>query len=199
MRDTKPQSDTVNTRAQWKESQESRGKAKHSWKRQRGKDVDEQFQCLRDAVSRKAQVLPRLPGSLRGPGRNKCLHGSCLWKHSPLYALIRAFLQRRRSNSIAGSDDCMSSYISVNVPLTWSSCGSAAIRYLSLHMWNVGPCPLTLELQHDTGPPIQFHRYGLQSIAARHPSLPRRVILVSNVGVDAVAGNYSPCYCGLNL
>lgn len=49
---------------------------------------------------------------MRGPGRNKCLHGSCLWKHSPLDALIRAFLQERRSSSnIAGSDDCISSYI----------------------------------------------------------------------------------------
>lgn len=46
-------------------------------------DGDEQFQCLRDAVSRAAQVLRR---SLRGPGRNKRLHGSC-WSGSTAYRM----------------------------------------------------------------------------------------------------------------
>lgn len=44
-------------------------------------DDDEQFQCLRDAVSRAAQVLRR---SLGAPGRNKRLHGSC-WSGGTAY------------------------------------------------------------------------------------------------------------------
>lgn len=87
---------------------------------------------------------------MRGPGRNKCLHGSCLWKHSPLDALIRAFLQERRSSSnIAGSDDCISSYIPCHCAphslFKWEHGNSISLHTEVDYLWNVGIFLLTLE------------------------------------------------------
>lgn len=103
-------------------------------------DVDEQFQCLRDAVSRNAQVLPTYRQVNEGTRKEQVPARIMLVEaHSPLGALIRAFLRPRRSNNIAGRTAVTA------FPRTYQSlCPSfgvqVGIRHLDIiaYMWNVG-------------------------------------------------------------
>lgn len=151
-----------------KKSKRSKEEANHPWKRQRGRTLMNNFNvCVMQSAATPRYCLPRQvnEGTRKEqvPARIMLVEA-----HSPLGALIRAFLRGAAQQQHCRQDcsDRISSYISVTVPLAWCSGGNTAPRHRCIHVECGYRSTDPQSVRYDAGPPTQLQRHSTASPAA---------------------------------